>query len=462
MRSRVEGWRSARGAAAHPRSEPVTLLPQDSALPVEDPRDADMALHAHRPSMGVEWSVLYVAFLAYIFAVVTYKLPIGGAAMALALAGLVLESGPLRCPPLLVWMGGYLLWSVLGYMQTAFPEVVLDQLLALGKLWLIALVAVNALTTRARIRFFIVFFLGCFALFPVRGALVNYVGGYTVFGRALWNYIYGNPNDLAALTLLQLSMAAGLLRANVRSWVRWASMAGVGILILVVVLTQSRGAFVALAAFVLLSLGATRRKLRSALIVAVVALALMIVAPAGVWDRVLGLRNATTLSQVENVDAEGSARQRLQIWKVAAKIISEHPVAGVGVGAYPPTHQRYARSSEFNRIARGARDPHSTLVQVAAESGIPGAILFIGMIVSLVRFAERQRKAAAVALPRTAQLLLFLEFGLFAFLIAGIWGSFAYMSFFSLHLVLIWAIADICRRDLQPLGMHPPPRGAWR
>ena len=62
-----------------------------------------------------------------------------------------------------------------------------------------------------QIRFFLAFWLACFAFYPVRGALFNYYLYHeNLFGRAIWNYIFSNPNDLAAFCILQLSMALGL------------------------------------------------------------------------------------------------------------------------------------------------------------------------------------------------------------------------------------------------------------
>ena len=73
--------------------------------------------------------------------------------------------------------------------------------------------------------------------------------------------------------------------------------------------------------------------------------------------------------------------------------------------------------------ARGFRDTHSTYLNVAAETGIPGLILFLAMIAVVAAGAELTRRRAA-GTARARQLFA-LELGLLAFLMHGIFGSLA-------------------------------------
>jgi O-antigen ligase len=171
-------------------------------------------------------------------------------------------------------------------------------------------------------------------------------------------------------------------------------------------------------------------------------------APNGVWQRVAGLKYLTSTQQLNEVDSEGSARQRWEIWRVASKIIAEHPLFGVGVTAYPLAHVVYARGEEFNPTANGERDTHSTILHVQAETGVPGTIFFVGLVISVVVRAERSRRAAKRLAPRLAMHLFFLEMGLLAYFTAGIFGSFAYVAFLYIHLALMWVTADLTRRQL--------------
>jgi O-antigen ligase len=406
------------------------------------------------PWRGVRWSPIYVAFLWYMAAITTYHLPGAGVAIAAALVALFLEREPLRFPALLGWLGAFIAWAAVGYPLARFPEQVQESLTQLAKVWLIVLVAANALRTHQQIRFFVIFFVACFALYPLRGAAVNYYfAGHTLFGRAVWDFIYANPNSLAAIALLQLSMVVGLLATERnKSWVWLVALAGVVLLPFLILMTQSRGGFTALSVFAILLLAYRRRRPLVLLAAAGLAISLALIAPIGVWTRVSGLSKATRTANLQEVDPEGSAKQRFEIWKVAAKMIGDQPMLGVGVGAYPLAHVSYALDEEFDPTARGTRDTHSTVLKVFAETGAPGLLLFLGLLLTTVWKAERIRRACRARLPRPSTQLLYLEFGLAAFLVEGIFASLAHVSFLYIHLALIWAVAEACRHDLARIG----------
>lgn len=418
---------------------------------------------------GVRWTIPFVAFLGYILAITTYRVPIGSLAIVVGLGGVLFQSEPRRVPWLLAWFAAFILWGAIGYAHTPYPERTWEGLVALVKLWGIVFVGVNALRARSQVQLFTVFFLACFALYPVRGAFTNYIlYRYTVFGRAVWNHAFENPNDLAAFALLQLAMLAALLSLECRWWVKRGAQAGLILLPLLILMTQSRGGFIALALFTvccmvgqwryLRTMLDTTRRIRAIVISLGVIAAVAFFAPGSVWKRVAGLKHLTTTQQLNEVDSEGSARQRWEIWRVASKIIRDHAVLGVGVSAYPLAHAMYARGEEFDPTAAGERDTHSTILNLLAETGVPGTGLFVGLILSVIIGAERVRRACKRRAPQRAMPLFFLEIGLLAFFAAGTFGSFAYLSFLYIHLALLWATADLTRRELA-LGVRTAPVG---
>jgi len=401
------------------------------------------------PWRGVSWAVTYVGFLGYIFAMTTYWLPIGDVSVAVALIGLLMMKEPVRVPGLLKGLGVLLLWGIVGAAITEYQSQVFDKLFEMVKLWLIALVAANALRTRPQLGFFLVFWLGCFALFPVRGALFNYyIYGQTLFGRALWNYIFSNPNDLAAYCILQLSMVFAINALESRGPVRAASRIGLLLVPLLILLTKSRGAFLGFAVFLLFVLWGQRRRGKALGIALVAGAALIFVAPDNVLDRVFALRKIEQTGDVGAADEEGSAKQRYEIWKVARTIIREHPIAGVGLGAYPMAHQRTARRPMFDPIAWGRRDTHSTYLNVTAETGFVGIIIFVATYLGGLISIDRSRRKLKKLRPQTAQAIYFMQAGTIGFFIAATFGSVAHVSFLVLHVVTVWAMSEMMRREV--------------
>jgi probable O-glycosylation ligase (exosortase A-associated) len=431
------------------RDTPATRVkgasPVGFAWPMVTPRS---------PLAGIKWSLTLAGFLLYLLVITSYRLPVGDIAIMLALGGIGLQRDRVRFPPYLAWLVAFGAWVAIASTQTAYPEWVSPQLTNLLKVTLIVFVAANALQTRPQVRLFMVFFLGCFALFPLRGAMLNFfVYGHDMGGRAVWNMLYANPNDLGAMALLQLSMALALLAWEPRGWVRWSAIAGVFMVPMLILMTQSRGAFLGLLAFLAIAFAGQRQRLRLALRLGVVALVLAAVAPAGVWKRMETLQHATSTSSLAQVDGEeGSARQRYEIWRVAFKIIADHPVTGVGLGAYKPNHAKYALDPDIDPTAQGGRDTHSLYFNVLAETGYPGLLLYLAVILTALIAAEKTRRRCKGVLDAAARQLLLLEAGLVGFLVASIFGSLPYLPHMLLHLVMLYSLATVYRKELTSLS----------
>ena len=424
-----------------PASAPSTA-PTADALPPEVATE-------RWPWRGVQWTLTYVGFLGYIFAITTYRVPIGDVSIVVALLGLLTMKEPVRVPGLLKGLGVLLLWGTVGWAVSDYPQLVYLRLNMMVKLWLIALVAANALRTRQQVRFFLVFWLGCFALYPVRGAFFNYyVYGETLFGRALWNYIFSNPNDLAAYCILQLAMALGLNAIEGKGPVRLATRIGLLLVPLLILLTKSRGAFLGFAVFLLFALWGQKRRGRAIGITLLIASAVIAIAPKNTLDRVFALRRIEQTGNVAAADAEGSAEQRYEIWKVARRIIRENPVTGVGLGAYPMAHDLASRQPQFNPTAWGRRDTHSTYLNVTAEAGFVGLAIFLASYLSVFLSVEGTRRKLKTLRPRTAHVLYAMEVGGAGFFVAAIFGSMAHVSFLVLHVVTMWSIAELMKREV--------------
>jgi putative inorganic carbon (hco3(-)) transporter len=413
---------------------------------------------------GIEWTPAYAAFLVYIFTIITYRTPpnTGTVAMATALLTLPLEKRPLRLPAPVYWALAFLGWALIGWTTTNYPDAVWDRLIEFSKIVGVMLVAVNVLTTRPRLRFFLLAFLGYFALYPVRGALVTYftVGG-GVGGRAAWNYAYENPNDLAGMCLLVFSLSAGMLVTDRRLWIRACALAGALVLPLVILLTQSRGAFIALLAVGGVMVKGYWRQGKMLLWGGLAVVFLAFVAPDSVWERLGTLRDVTNEENAAQASDEGSARQRLEIWKVAATIFAENPVTGVGLGAYPKEHYIVAQRAVFNPTALGARDTHSTYLNLLAETGLPGLLFFLAVVGAAVLDAERTRRRAGAVRSAESRQLFYLELGLFGYLVAGIWGTYGQLVLTYLHIALIFATAQVLKEELAPMAAPRLRRGMF-
>ena len=83
---------------------------------------------------------------------------------------------------------------------------------------------------------------------------------------------------------------------------------------------------------------------------------------------------------------EGSNSGRIATWKQAVDVIVEHPFWGVGLGNYP---------LEIKPTAN-YREPiyaHNTYLDIATDSGIVNALIWIGiLIVTILKFFQRTKE----------------------------------------------------------------------
>jgi O-antigen ligase len=466
MRGARGGWRSERSMALPGwASAPVAAPPVATAaqpVVVIPPPASTRAPALKWPWQGVEWSAMYVAFLGFVFVVTTHRIPLGAPLMLIAIIALAMQRGKLRAPRWILLFGAFLLWCAVGLAHSRYSDVTLVALTELAKVWIISLVAVNALRTRAQIRFFVVFYLACFAAYPVRGALLGYFfHGATYLGRAIWIHDYENPNTLAALALLQLALALTVVAGRYDHRIAKPGAAiGLFALSFLILLTQSRAAFIALVIATFFTLLGQRRRARSLLITLAIAVVALVSMPEGALKRVKGLRNATSTdwNTLMTVDEEGSANQRWLIWVIAGGVIRNHLFAGSGLGSYPFAHGDESRWAKY-KGGRGRRDPHSSYVNVLAETGIPGMLLFLAMIMTNVIEGLRVRLRARFVLPTAAAEIRYLQMGLLAFAITAIWGTFDRLTHFYFFLALMSCLTMVTKEELGALarGARPAP-----
>jgi O-antigen ligase len=384
----------------------------------------------------------------------------------LALLGLVLRPQGLAFPTPLRWALVFILWAFMTALFAIAPERAWQVLLELLKALVIFFVAVNVLRTPQQLRFYILLILVAFVIYPARGTLVGYVHGNTVVGRAVWNRIYANSNDLAAITLLMLGLALAIATVKTQNArVRLAAATLVPITLLIILLTQSRGVFIGLlVGFVPPLLARLRKRPSGTAPVLVVLAVIAVVVPAASWHRLEGINS---LSETIGADPKGrpsahedrfgefasnSARERFDILKTGLYIAATHPVLGVGIGCYPEANARYAPEL-------GERDAHNTYVSLAAETGFPGLLLWLGLVGSVL--VEVRRRRARIEADNLTIQAVWIERAAIGYLVAGFFGTYAGLTIFYLFLGILWAASNVLGGEaIEPAA--PPARRALR
>jgi len=386
---------------------------------------------------GFDWDVSFLAFLYYCFAVITFYLPGADIAIVIALVTLLLRAKTLRVHPYLLTLSLVVGWTSLTMLNSEFRSASWLAWWTFAKTALVGVVSFLVIRTRTHLKIALAFLVGCFFFFPLRGAFFNYFGGYTLSGRVLWNHTYGNPNELALHGLMFLSAAMALLFLVKNSLTRLGILTFAPLCLLLILFTQSRGTFLAAVAAGFVGFVGQRIRLRPLLTVVVVAGIAAWFAPSAVWARMGGLRNVSIEGGMKGVDEGNSAEQRFLIAKIAAGVAESHPLLGVGIGAYPQANSLMAAKlgSKF-AFGGGARDAHNTYLLLAAELGVPGLIAFGVMILSAIVIPRFRARSLG---PEDRQAVRMMRLGLLGFLVAGVFGSFAYSNVLYIVLGLVAA-----------------------
>jgi O-antigen ligase len=389
-----------------------------------------------------------VALLFYMWLIYSSKLIAGDIAVALLGVGVLLRGGSIRLPAPLLFFMALIAWGTLGLFSTSSTVVTTNTLIELAKLLIIMFCVLNVVRTAAELRMVLIAWLAIFALYPLRGALYNqYICQCTEFGRVAWNFAFNNPNDLASLALVPLGVAAGVATVERTKWLRLCAIAGVASLALIIMLTQSRGAILALGVSVILLPIISKNRGRDVLLLAVLFGLAAILAPKDVWDRVAGLSNVSVSSGMEGVDKEGSAEARWAIWGVAARTARDNPLIGIGAGMMPVEHRFEAARLGLNSSARGIRDTHSTYLRIAAESGFPGLAFYLLLVGSVFMKLQVARKSIRQSRPREHQLLFYMQLSLISWSVASLFGTYGSLAFTYFTYAMLWLAADILSRE---------------
>ena len=201
---------------------------------------------------------------------------------------------------------------------------------------------------------------------------------------------------------LAAALAAGLWRARQidRHKLLSAACAFVALLSAGALLASySRGAWLgAGAAAAILLLGALRPASARPTLLLVVLTAALLLAGRGLWPQWVVARVSSITQDISGANVRGvvpttanfAVVERLAHWQAAAEMAAAHPWLGVGLGNYAAAYDRY-------RLARwplALGHAHNFYLNLAAETGLPGLLIFVALLLAAALQALRVLRTA--------------------------------------------------------------------
>lgn len=206
------------------------------------------------------------------------------------------------------------------------------------------------------------------------------------------------------------------------------------ILVLAVLLTQSRGGVLALVCVGLYLWIKSDRKLLGAVGMVVILLLALPFVPVELSQRMEHLTGEKQL--------DGSAQGRLLAWGAAIRMAADNPLLGVGVGHFPVKFGVEYRPEGFGADEMPWLTAHSSYFLILGELGIPGITFLLAIILRnlmagerMLREIKRHGKENSVGLQR---LVIALNASLVAFAVGGAFLSAVYYP----HIFLLAALFE--------------------
>ena len=232
-------------------------------------------------------------------------------------------------------------------------------------------------------------------------------------------------NNLAVGLLVCLPLMNYLRLRSPHRLVRVAVLGAMGLTLLGIVASYSRGALLALLAVALVMWSRSRKKAAAAFVLVFVLTAAFAFMPSSWTER---------MDTIVHYQGDASAEDRLQIWGVAIKLALAHPLTGSGfMGPYT---QSVVDTVDPNAAARST---HDIFLEVLSENGFPAFLAWLGMVVMgiinsfrLIRLARGRPELEWVQdLGRMSQVAIV------AYLVGGTFLPLSYWDyFFTLMMIL--------------------------
>lgn len=295
----------------------------------------------------------------------------------------------------------------------------------------------------------------------------SYGVDYGGFGRVKFAQVVGavhhariagplsDPNFYALILVPLVPMALYRLWDESSLRLKLASAYALGITLLALIFTYSRGGAIALALVLALTVVLDKTKLKYVFCGVLLVIPLALFLPQEFEGRLATLTQLIPGEEDSGVELDSSFQQRSLLMRTAWEGFSAHPILGLGAGNYSEHYREYAEQvgstvSSYEEFDQ-RRFAHSLYLEIAAETGLLGLTLFAAIIVatlSTARTAIREFKESGDW--ATANLVTSLTLGFIAYLAASLFLHGHYIRYLWLIVALLVAAKKVAQQQKQP------------
>lgn len=299
----------------------------------------------------------------------------------------------------------YVLVVILSYSVAKDQELAYNAILRLVKNVVILFTMFMSLNSRRKVRVAIRVLISTLAVLVLLGVIQNFLGSnFTFWGLAKRSTIgqatsdgtlrYAGPLGLSnvwgqVLVIVLPFFIYRLIGTKANTIQKLAMIISTALIFLAILLTGSRGAFIAMLAVLPLIALELRVKIPAIFIGLAVGMMIIVMLPSEFTARFTSLLGGTGETG-ENIAEEDAVIGRVTKMRAGLAMFADYPFFGVGVGNYPANYWDYADDLGFESAATDIqsedmiRDPHSLYIEILAETGLVGIstfLIFFGLLV---------------------------------------------------------------------------------
>lgn len=338
----------------------------------------------------------------------------------------------------------FVAWMAFTTIFAVYPDAAFYDLTTVLKIQLTTFITMMVIKSRYRLEALLWVIFASVGFYGVKGGIFAILtgGSHRIYGPPA-TYLQEN-NALAVASLMILPIGIYLMNTLEKKWQRVAMIGVIGAIMLSILASWSRGAFLAIICVAIYLVFKSRRKLIFAMVLLPLIPLIFLFMPEG-WHARMG-----TISEYKN---DASAMSRLRSWGLAYDVANDHFTGG-GFSLWgEKVYNKYQPETELYYVA------HSIYFHVLGEHGWVGLILFVLVFYLTWRRAGKIRRRTLDSPENKwmGDLAAMIQVSLVAY---GSGGAFLSLSYLDLawHFVAVVMILDYLllqtERPLQPAPLN--------
>lgn len=263
------------------------------------------------------------------------------------------------------------IWFLITTFFSIQPDISWTQWEKVIKIQLIALMIPWIITDKEKIHNFIWVVALSIGYYGIKGGVFTLTtgGGQHVLGPA-GSFISGNTEIGLALVMV-LPLYWYLYSSSANKWIKFGLIAAILLIIIAIIGTQSRGAFLAIISIAIFLWLKSRKKLIPFVVIAFITPMIIMFMPQSWHDR---------MATINSYEEDGSAMGRIKAWTFATQLANARPLTGGGFESF--TKENYETFSPGLIVPKPGGyvhypDVHSIYFEILGEHGYIGLIIFL-------------------------------------------------------------------------------------